>query len=232
MTAILALDATSQSCSAALQFEGNVLTRVSSEERSHAKHLLPFVENLLRDASANLNQLDAIACAIGPGSFTGLRIAFSFAQGLAYALDKPLLGIHSLEAMASSVACSNAVHLPLFDARMNEVYWSAFAERQPLSTKPALLGQQSTFESQLTELLAGREAIVIGPDWESVPFAKSAANNLNLTFDPTATLSARDVLRLANDAYQKGIRSEPNEVSLCYCRDSVAWNKRTPIRPR
>ncbi len=117
---ILALETSTELGSCALWHDGNVLERICPSGQSHSENLLPLVRELLADAGVAVGQLDAIAFGVGPGAFTGLRIACGAAQGLAVAADLPLIPVSGLEVMAASVE-GNKV-LALLDARMGEVY--------------------------------------------------------------------------------------------------------------
>ena len=125
---LLALDASSSACSAALlrQASGqrDCLARYEMTPRAHTKRLMPMVDELLADAGIAPQALNAIAFGRGPGSFTGLRIAAGAAQGLAFGLDCPLLGISTLEALA--LQAHRRYHfrhvVTALDARMGEVY--------------------------------------------------------------------------------------------------------------
>jgi tRNA threonylcarbamoyladenosine biosynthesis protein TsaB len=92
----------------------------------------------LQEADLSLSQLEAIACTQGPGSFTGVRMSLSVAQSLAFAQDLPIIGISTLQALAqSAVRLFAATHvLAGLDARMQEVYWGAFALGQEGLVQP------------------------------------------------------------------------------------------------
>lgn len=256
MSLILALDASADACSVALSLpNGSTLTRISHEPRAHATYLLSFVESVLEEANISLSRLDAIACAVGPGSFTGLRIALSTAQGLAFSVQKNIIPVNSLAAMVESVILQESIvkrgllveqrstaeqtvnnddltYLPLMDARMNEVYWGHYAAPlSPLPQKTALVSGEKDFVAALSQI-AQQKVRLIGESWDNVPFAQAAAKALGLAPIP-AQSDARSVLRLAMKGFDIGHQGEkPSHVDLCYCRNSVAWDKRQPIRPR
>ena len=93
MTTLLALDTATEACSVALLHEGRVLSRYEVIPRLHAQRVLPMVRELLAEAGIALSALDAIAFGRGPGAFTGVRIAVGVVQGLAFALERPVLPI-------------------------------------------------------------------------------------------------------------------------------------------
>ncbi len=128
MSKILSIDATSSGCSVAL-FKDNVLMS-SSEirmERSAAEYFTILIEQVLHNAKTKMSELDAIAVAKGPGSYTGLRIAVSTAKGLCFVLNKPLISYSTLEGMVGQLFLEENFDLlcPMLDARRMEVY-SAF----------------------------------------------------------------------------------------------------------
>ncbi len=140
MPTILAIDTSTDACSVALMIDENTVTESSViAPREHTQRILPMVANLLKEQGVKLKDVDAIGFGCGPGSFTGLRICISVAQGLVYGADIPLIPISNLYAMAQGVLRlslergsvaqtdeSDALVIPIFDARMNEVYWSAY----------------------------------------------------------------------------------------------------------
>lgn len=126
---LLALDTATECCSAALLIEGRLLTRETELARGHAERILPMIDELLGEAAIGLRQLDAIAFGRGPGSFTGVRLAASIAQGLAFGSALGVVAISDLGAVAQRVFDQdNGVTRALVcnDARMREVYWGCF----------------------------------------------------------------------------------------------------------
>jgi tRNA threonylcarbamoyladenosine biosynthesis protein TsaB len=130
---ILAIDTATECCSAALLLDGTLSTREQRLERGHAKHLLPMVDELLREADVALGSLAAVAFGRGPGAFTGVRLAASVAQGLAFGADLPVVAVSDLRSLAQRAleALPEVSRvLASLDARMHEVYWASF-ERGP-----------------------------------------------------------------------------------------------------
>ena len=123
---ILALETSTELGSCALWRDGVVTERFCPEKQPHSETLLPLVRELFAANDVLIADLDAIAFGVGPGAFTGLRVACGAAQGLAVAADLPLIPVTSLEAMAAQSSAERV--LALLDARMGEVY-SGFYER-------------------------------------------------------------------------------------------------------
>ena len=108
---ILALETSTELGSCALWRDGEVLERTCPTGRSHSETLLPLVRELLAEAGLKVSQLDAIAFGVGPGAFTGLRVACGGAQGLAVAAGLPLIPVTSLETIASLAGAERVLAL-------------------------------------------------------------------------------------------------------------------------
>ena len=130
MGLILNLETSTTNCSVSLAKDGEIviLKELDSANYSHAEKLHVFIEEVMRDADREMQELDAIAVSKGPGSYTGLRIGVSAAKGLCYALDKPLISVSTLQSMAAQLVFEdeNAVSIPVLDARRMEVYSAVF----------------------------------------------------------------------------------------------------------
>lgn len=133
MAVILNIETSGSVCSAALTAEGTVIAhREDFEGRNHATLLSGFIKHCLDHAADHEIKLDAVAVSMGPGSYTGLRIGLSEAKGLAYALDIPLIGVDTLQLLATRVMFSSdeidpdTIFIPMIDARRMEVYTAAY----------------------------------------------------------------------------------------------------------
>ncbi len=120
---VLAVDSAATSASAAAVEDGEVRAElVICTGRTHSRHLMEMIDQVLRLAAWKPRELDALAVTRGPGSFTGLRIGISTVKGLAMALDKPLAGVSSLESLALQCAVGRMPVCALIDGRKGEVY--------------------------------------------------------------------------------------------------------------
>lgn len=124
---ILAIETSSDACSVALNYDGEIVYELRVAPREHNTIILPMIDSQLNDANIGVSQLDAIAFGCGPGSFTGIRIAAAVTQGLAVSHDIPVIPVSTLLVMAQTTFLQYGVEyvIPCVDARMDEVYWCA-----------------------------------------------------------------------------------------------------------
>ncbi len=127
MMRILALETSTEYCSVALWQDGKMTSRCELVGQRHSELLLEFLDSLLREAGVKIAQLDGIAFGMGPGSFTGVRIACGVAQGLALGADLPVVGVCTLQALAQASGHDKVI--AALDARMGEIYHAAYEKR-------------------------------------------------------------------------------------------------------
>jgi tRNA threonylcarbamoyladenosine biosynthesis protein TsaB len=124
---ILSVDTATLSCSVGVLDAGRLTAEATSEKKqTHSKHLMKMIDTVVHMAGIRMDEMDAFAVTIGPGSFTGIRIGISTVQGLATALGKPAVGVSSLEALAHQAGCGPYLICPLLDARKGEVYTALY----------------------------------------------------------------------------------------------------------
>lgn len=211
---LLALDTSTEYCSAALWLQGEVRAERVHAGQLHSGLLLPMVDTLLRQSGMALRDLDGIAFGAGPGSFTGLRIACAVTQGLALGADLPVLGISTLASIAQQTQSPRV--LTVLDARMNEVYWAAYertSEGWNYLSEPAL-GKPET-----VTLPVGGNWVGAGNGLRLLPLALSA--NLN---DQYADImpDAAAIAALAAPAFARGEGIDAALAAPVYLRDKVA----------
>ena len=153
MGLILCLETTTKACSVALSRDGQCISikEIVSEKYSHSENLTVFVESILKSAGISVNQLDAVAFSVGPGSYTGLRIGCSTAKGLCYSLDIPLISIDTLEAMTHAMEGYKVdLYCPMLDARRMEVYTALFdKDKSKITETEAKIITDESFENEL-----------------------------------------------------------------------------------
>lgn len=124
---ILALETSAKACSAAVTEDGRVVASAfQCTGLTHSRTLMPMVEAMLHNAELRAADCDAVAVAHGPGSFTGIRIGVAAAKGLAFSIEKPVVGVSTLEAMAVGCAGMEGLILCAMDARRQQVYNAVF----------------------------------------------------------------------------------------------------------
>lgn len=249
---VLAIDASSEGCSVALSFQGETYSRTSEARRKHAQSLLPMIDEVLEEARASLPKLNYIALVNGPGSFTGIRIAISVVQGLAYGANLPIFCMSSLVTMAEQQRAShpNAYVVSALDARMGEVYWATYdltdkvrANASPAELSPPSVLPTESFGQSISDLLSecaeSKPLILVGSGFgiDTIGMGDTSSFDKSLDAlqvhkrDQTVEPSAVALLRLA-------LAFEPAEQDFCsaeqveplYLRNEVAWKKRKRIR--
>jgi len=124
---ILAIDTATKTGSVAITSGDCILSeRLLNVDTTHSENLLPAIAQMASETCLALKEIDLIAVTLGPGSFTGIRIGVGSVKGLALALDRPVAGVSTLEAMAANFPCSNRIIRPVMDARKSEVYTADF----------------------------------------------------------------------------------------------------------
>lgn len=228
MARILALDSSTEACSVALLTENRIIHRFADAPRAHTQLLLPMVEEVLAEANLSQDAVDAIAFGRGPGSFTGIRIAASMAQGLAFALEKPLLAISTLAALAQG-ALSNHQQVntsdtivAAIDARMSEIYWACFT-----------VGDDGLVRLVVEERLSAPSKLNIGSQNDNVNIVGVGTgwrlkNEMPQTIQtlelfPDALPSAYHIVQLAARDFAQGLSQAPEDALPVYLRDNVAW---------
>ena len=133
---ILALETSAKAVSAAVSEEGKILASGYQDTGlTHSRTLMPIVEHILKNTGLTMADMDAVAVAAGPGSFTGIRIGVAAAKGLAFGADKPTIGVSTLAAMARSVAFSDGLVICAMDARRKQIYNALFEAKDGQLTR-------------------------------------------------------------------------------------------------
>lgn len=213
MTILLAIECSTDACSVALSYGENVRERFVVEPREHHRLLLPMLQELLTAERLTPSAVEAFAFGAGPGSFTGLRLAAGVVQGLAYAVQKPVIPVSSLAAMALSHArqyrLSGRTLLVATDARMGDVYFGAY--RQEGESLSALQPDQLLSREQLAaRKVDSGDIVCIGNGWPAAceAFPRASA-----------------ILDLARPLYNCGQVLSACEASPVYLREEVGWQK-------
>lgn len=222
---LLALDTATEACSVALWQDGQIIDRTEMAPRRHAELVLPMAESLLAEAGITRRQLDGIAMGRGPGAFTGVRLAVSVAQGLALALDIPVVPVSSLAALALQVPRNGALVLAVIDARRAEIYAGAF--RFNTDGLVEAINAECVLPAASVILPKAEAWNVIGTGWGA--YADALRGRLPTTplwADGGRYPQARDVASLAAPVLAAGKGVAPEFALPVYLRDKVALTLR------
>ncbi|MDH3374289.1 MAG: tRNA (adenosine(37)-N6)-threonylcarbamoyltransferase complex dimerization subunit type 1 TsaB [Gammaproteobacteria bacterium] len=221
---LLALDTSSIACSVALQLDDAVSELHEEQPREHTAILMPMIESVLQTAGASTTELDAIVLGNGPGSFIGMRIAASVAQGLAFASGLRIVPVSSLAAVAEQVFAEHgaAEVVVTQDAHMHEVYLGVYRQHDDTATAvlPECLHDIAAIDAGDDRPLGPRVAAGFG--WRRYP-ELLVANQEN--FDAVVDVlhpRARHLLRLGAAGLESGRAIDPRDVSPAYLRQKVA----------
>lgn len=234
MSLILCIETGTDICSVGIARDGELLSlRESDEGRDHARKVGVFVDELFRETGIAPDDLDAVAVGKGPGSYTGLRIGVSFAKGLCYGLQKPLLSVGSLDALvevaredyeAGIISVENwdrALLCPMVDARRMEVYAQVFdTEGRALSEVSAEVVDAGSFAAFRQE---GRPFVIFGSG------ARKCADVLQGTVHVEVTPSARGLARLAQQAFDEGRTEDIAYFEPFYLKDFVVTTSKKKL---
>lgn len=133
---ILAIETSAKAVSAAVAEKGKILCAGYQDTGlTHSRTLMPIVEGILENTELSIAEIDAIAVAVGPGSFTGIRIGVAAAKGLAFGADKPVIAVSTLAAMARNVAFCDGLLICAMDARRQQVYNALFDAKDGCLTR-------------------------------------------------------------------------------------------------
>lgn len=227
---ILAIETSTEACSAALLSGGQVFERYQLAPRGHGDLILQMATEVLAEAGLSLGQLDAIAFGRGPGAFTGVRIAASVTQGIAFAADLPVIPVSTLAALAAGggrVTGGQRI-IAALDARMGEVYWGAYE----------VVGGKLTSQAAEVVSAPGQVPPVTGGQWQGigsgwltygevlVAHYMTQISGVNADLLPRA----RDVAQLAVDIWAAGGAVSAEQAIPVYLRDNVAAKSSASIQ--
>lgn len=234
MALILCIETGTDICSVAIARDGELISlRESDEGRDHARQVAVFVDELLKENDLRPEELDAVAVGKGPGSYTGLRIGVSFAKGLCYGIQKPLVATGSLDALTEVAredyeagildidGWDEAVLCPMVDARRMEVYTQRFTSRgEALSEVSA---EVITTESFAAERVSEYPFVIFGNGAMKCEEVLSGATWVQVA------PSARGLVRLAEEAFEKGQFEDLAYFEPFYLKDFVVTTSKKKL---
>jgi tRNA threonylcarbamoyladenosine biosynthesis protein TsaB len=224
MALILSINTSTRNCSVALHQGDNLLACYELiSDKSSSGMLTTLVQNIAQQAGFELRQIDAFAIAKGPGSYTGLRIGVSTAKGLCFALDKPLIAVHTLEAMALQVQdfVTDALLCPMIDARRMEVYAAIFDQNleYKLATQAKIIDSES-----FVDFLETQKIVFFG---DGAAKCQATLTHRNAVFLPHIVHpSASSMGKLVANAWDKQAFEDIAAFEPFYLKDFIATTPR------
>jgi len=225
---ILSLDSSTEACSIALLAENKkVHQRFMLAPREHTQKILPTINEVVKEAGLSLSDIDAIIYGQGPGSFTGVRIGISIAQGLAFGLDIKMVGVSTLQAMAQQAFDCNGTQsvYAAIDARMGEVYFAHYKNDNGLmvlENKEMVIKPEDLINNFAQSDIINESALV-GTGWEA--YSNLQEYFANCTLSDIIYPNAGYMLKSGQALITQDQAVEPELAVPVYLRDTVTWKK-------
>ena len=217
---LLAIDTSTEACSAALSCNGGIKSRFELAPQRHANLILPMVNDLMSEAQLSLQQLDGLAFCRGPGAFTGVRIATSVIQGLAFAADLPVIPVSSLATLAQGIKEKSCPVVAAIDARMGEIYYATYLQNNYGVVK--LIGNENISLPENLTLPDIDTCYGVGSGWKTYHERLSLLlGNQVSGFDGQRYPCAADAIILAVEEFNQGNHVPAERVSPVYLRNKV-----------
>lgn len=224
MTTILALDTATEACSVSLRHNGNVTTLNEISPRTHTQRILPMIDELLTQAKIKIKDVDFLVFGRGPGSFTGVRVGVSVAQGLALGAELPVVSVSNLKTMAEEAyqrfGYENVI--ALIDARMSEVYFAQFI-RHGNEWQEVVPEQVCSPEKAISQFNVSEKVMVVGTGWAA--YSQFGEQNLPFEISEITLPSAEYMLFIAENEIGKGNVQSAFDIEPIYLRNEVTWEK-------
>lgn len=220
---LLAIDTATEACSVAVEVDGDIRERWREAPREHGDRVLGMVDEVLAEAGLAATSLDALVLGRGPGAFTGVRMATGIVQGIAFGLDRPVLCVSTLAALAQGGyrRTGERAWLAAIDARMREVYWGGYR-----------IDEAGVATLAIAETVSGPAAVEIptesgwhgiGSGWGTYPEVLTQRAGASLVRSLGHALpAAGDLLPAARRAWHQGEAVPPAQALPVYLRDRVA----------
>lgn len=222
---ILALDTCTESCSAALLYQGQLFERVEITQRGHSDLILGMMDELFEQAGTDISAVEALAFGRGPGSFTGVRVGVGVAQGIAFARDIPVIPISSLAAVAQGVveqAGSDYIAVAM-DARMGEIYCASYQIENGLVQG---IDEERVCPPEQFKPVQTQRWVGVGTGWgeyEAILKENFANNMLDIQVEKYP--QAGSIIKLAQQEILAGRLLPADQALPVYLRNNVAKKK-------
>jgi tRNA threonylcarbamoyladenosine biosynthesis protein TsaB len=226
---ILAIDSSGLVASAAIIEDENMVAEYTiNYKKTHSQTLLPMIDEIVKMTDTDLNSIDAIAIAGGPGSFTGLRIGSATAKGLGLALNKPLIHIPTVDGLAYNLYGTDKIICPIMDAKRNQVYTGLY---EFMNTKFNIIENQMAVSideiiNKINEI--GRTVIFVGDGISVYAEQIQVQSKVNYSFAPAHLNKQRaaSIGTLAKKYFKEGKIETASEHKPEYLRLSQAERER------
>jgi len=219
---LLAVETSTEACSAALFIDGNIAERFELAPKIHTQLILPMIDSLMADAGLKPQQLDALAFSRGPGSFTGVRIATGVIQGIALGAELPVVPVSTLAAIAQDFFDHNEENVAFvaMDARMGEIFWGVY--QRDVQGYAELVGNEAVTPAEQIEFpdLTG---VGIGSGWGVYSQELTARLGERVSrYQADRLPRAGAIARLGARGFELGQAVAVEQAMPVYLRDKVA----------
>lgn len=219
---LLAVETSTEACSAALMIDGDITERFELAPKEHTQLILPMIDELMAKAGLKPQQLDALAFSRGPGSFTGVRIATGVIQGIALGTDLPVVPVSTLAAMAQDFFDNNKeeVAFVAMDARMGEIFWGVYRRDAQGYAEP--IGDEAVTPAAAVEF-PDVTGVGIGSGWGVYPEALMTRLAGRVSrYEADRLPRAGSIVRLGARGFEQGLAVAVEQAMPVYLRDKVA----------
>ena len=220
---ILAIDTSTEACSAALYIDGELIERYLVAPRKHIELLKPMVDEVMKAAEVDVSELTGLAFGAGPGSFAGLRVACAFVQGMGAGLEIPVVPVSTLKAMAQQVLDTHPDRtvLVMLDAKMKEVYWGVYRleDKEVITVLPEQVTKIDEIPN-FTGIVGLANIIGAGDGWNVTPNWVEALQPEFI--EKNVYPRAGEIALLSIDDFENGMALDADQVSPIYLRNNIA----------
>lgn len=218
---LLALDTSSTACTVGAMHGDVVVTRYEEQPRAHTKILVPMIRSVLEEACLDVAALDAIVLGNGPGSFIGMRIGASVAQGVAFAAGIDIVPVSSLAAVAAAAGNDGEVVAVAQDAHVQQVYLGLY-RIDAVGLPQPVLGERLADCAAIPELAAHAPVVLAGAGWRRYPNLEAANRDCIGRHSNVLYPAADALLELGPPAVDEGLAVAPQDLEPVYLRQQVA----------
>ncbi|EPR07693.1 tRNA (adenosine(37)-N6)-threonylcarbamoyltransferase complex dimerization subunit type 1 TsaB [Ruminiclostridium papyrosolvens] len=226
---ILAVDTSTNVASAAILEDDVIIGEYNCNRgKTHSQRLMPMVQHLMETVGLTVSDMDAFSASIGPGSFTGLRIGVTTVKAMAFAAEKPVISVHTLDALAYNIPFAENLICPMIDARNNQVFTAIY--RFIGNKLERLTDYMGIPVTELADILRNMEGdtVFLGDacNMHMEYFVSELGNRVKIAPPGTALAKASSVAILAGKAYREGKLESCYDMVPFYLRKSQAERER------